>query len=131
LHLPSRFQGKPVKAPPARAARHVLLSVEAPELPRVDPEPSWQVPCEWPHLFQPNTALIAVRRDAYLRNYAYRFIELCSPALREGVVKAGVMAERTVVAAEAKSEGAPRNAAYQGWRSSGNTLSREDVKRTA
>ena len=80
------------------------------------------------HLFEPNTALIAVRRGAYLRNYAYRFIELCSPALSEEAVKAVVMADKAGPAIEAKPEGAARHPV---WRSGGNTLSREEVKRTA
>jgi LysR family cys regulon transcriptional activator len=45
---------------------------------------------ETDHLFQENTSRIAVRRGAYLRGYAYRFIEYCSPALTEQVVKAGI-----------------------------------------
>ena len=76
------------------------------------------------HLFEANTALIAVRRGSYLRNYAYRFIELCSPALPEAVVRAAVMTE-------AKPEVTSRRAADQAWRSNGNTLSRDEVKRTA
>lgn len=84
------------------------------------------------HLFEPNTALIAVRRGAYLRNYAYRFIELCSPALPEGAVKAAVMADKAGPVIEAKPDLGPRRAAaYHTWRSNGNTLSREEVKRTA
>lgn len=39
------------------------------------------------HLFPPNTARIAVRRGHYLRGYAYRFLEECSPALTAAVVK--------------------------------------------
>ncbi len=35
------------------------------------------------HLFDTNTTFIAVRRGHYLRNFAYRFIELCSPTLTE------------------------------------------------
>lgn len=42
------------------------------------------------HLFQTNTTRIAVRRGHYLRGYAYRFIELCEPALKEAVVRSGV-----------------------------------------
>jgi LysR family cys regulon transcriptional activator len=38
-------------------------------------------------LFPPNTTWIAVRRGSYLRRYAYRFIELCSEALNEKVVR--------------------------------------------
>lgn len=40
------------------------------------------------HLFPENTAHIAIRRGHYLRGFAYRFIELCSPDLRESTVKA-------------------------------------------
>ncbi len=39
------------------------------------------------HLFPTNTTRIAVRRGHYLRGYAYRFIEECSPALTAAVVK--------------------------------------------
>lgn len=42
------------------------------------------------HLFEVNTSQIAVRRGAYLRGYAYRFIEYCSPALTETVVRAKI-----------------------------------------
>lgn len=42
------------------------------------------------HLFEENTTRIAVRRGHYLRGYAYRFIELCSPALTEAAVRSGV-----------------------------------------
>jgi LysR family cys regulon transcriptional activator len=42
------------------------------------------------HLFEVNTSRIAVRRGAYLRGYAYRFIEFCSPSLGEPVVRAAV-----------------------------------------
>lgn len=40
------------------------------------------------HLFPVNTTQIAVRRGHYLRGFAYRFIELCSPDLPESTVKA-------------------------------------------
>jgi LysR family cys regulon transcriptional activator len=39
------------------------------------------------HLFDRNTTRIAVRRGHYLRGYAYRFLEDCSPALTQPVVK--------------------------------------------
>jgi len=42
------------------------------------------------HLFEVNTSRIGVRRGAYLRGYAYRFIEFCSPVLTEPVVRAAV-----------------------------------------
>jgi LysR family cys regulon transcriptional activator len=44
-------------------------------------------------LFRSNTARIAVRRGSYLRGYAYRFIELCQPALSEDRVRIGVMSD--------------------------------------
>jgi LysR family transcriptional regulator, cys regulon transcriptional activator len=90
------------------------------------------------HLFEANTTVIAVRRGSYLRTYAYRFIELCSPALPEKVVKAAVMADGSAGAASSKADARPEtsarrpgSAAAQLWRSSGNTLSRDEVKRTA
>ena len=42
------------------------------------------------HLFPANVTRIAVRRGHYLRGFAYRFIELCSPALSKEVVQNGV-----------------------------------------
>jgi LysR family cys regulon transcriptional activator len=45
------------------------------------------------HLFEANTTRIAVRRGHYLRGYAYRFLEDCSPALTPEVVKAALDAE--------------------------------------
>ncbi len=44
--------------------------------------------CE--HLFDTNTTYIALRRGHYLRSFAYRFIELCSPKLNEAVIRAGI-----------------------------------------
>jgi LysR family cys regulon transcriptional activator len=41
------------------------------------------------HLFGANTTYIALRRGHYLRSFAYRFIELCSPALPEATIRAG------------------------------------------
>lgn len=77
-------------------------------------------------LFAANTSLIAVRRGSYLRNYAYRFIELCSPALPEREVRAAVMAE------PAKPDATGRRVPETGpaYRSNGNTLSRDEVRRT-
>lgn len=43
------------------------------------------------HLFGENTTYIALRRGHYLRSFAYRFIELCSPALDEATIRAGVV----------------------------------------
>ena len=40
------------------------------------------------YLFDANTTYIALRRGHYLRSFAYRFIELCSPALDEAAVRA-------------------------------------------
>jgi len=45
------------------------------------------------HLFPPNTTRIAVRRGHYLRGYAYRFLEECSPALTAAVVKGALDTE--------------------------------------
>ena len=42
------------------------------------------------HLFAVNTSRIGVRRGTYLRGFAYRFIELCSPALTEPTLRASI-----------------------------------------
>ena len=42
------------------------------------------------HLFGPNTARLAVRRGHYLRGYAYRFLEECSPALTTATLRAAL-----------------------------------------
>ncbi len=83
-------------------------------------------------LFAANTALIAVRKGAYLRNYAYNFIELCSPALPEAKVRAAVLAEQNSnrVDMNAKVEANVRRLADHPSRATGNTFSRSDVKRT-
>jgi LysR family transcriptional regulator, cys regulon transcriptional activator len=39
------------------------------------------------HLFRLNTTLIGVRKGSFLRGFAYRFMELCSPELTEAHVK--------------------------------------------
>lgn len=44
-------------------------------------------------LFGTNTTWIAVCRDHYLRGFAYRFIELCDPALSEAHIRAGTLSE--------------------------------------
>jgi LysR family cys regulon transcriptional activator len=77
------------------------------------------------HLFPDNTSLIAVRKGAYLRNYAYRFIELCSPALPENVVRSAALSDQT-----AKGDAAARRVPDQPLRSNGKAFSREEVKRT-
>jgi LysR family transcriptional regulator, cys regulon transcriptional activator len=41
-------------------------------------------------LFPINTTHIAIRRGHYLRGFAYRFVELCSPTLTETLVRATV-----------------------------------------
>jgi LysR family cys regulon transcriptional activator len=43
------------------------------------------------HLFSVNTTYIALRRGHYLRSFAYRFIELCSPKLDEATIRAGLV----------------------------------------
>lgn len=44
-------------------------------------------------LFERNTSRIAVRQGRYLRGYAYRFLELCSPDLTESVVRSSIAAK--------------------------------------
>lgn len=39
------------------------------------------------HIFPRNTTRIAIRKGRYLRGFAYRFIELCSPELQESKVR--------------------------------------------
>ena len=39
------------------------------------------------HLFQKNVTKIAIRRGHFLRGFAYRFLEFCSPELSEEVVR--------------------------------------------
>jgi hypothetical protein len=68
-------------------------------------------------------SLIAVRRGSYLRDYAYRFIELCSPALPERTVRAAVMADQAKPDAAVRRFEPPQ-------RSNGNPLNREEVRRT-
>jgi LysR family cys regulon transcriptional activator len=79
------------------------------------------------HLFPDNTSLIAVRKGAYLRNYAYRFIELCSPALPENVVRSAALSDQ---AAKSETGGRRVTASDQPLRSSGKAFNREDVRRT-
>lgn len=45
-------------------------------------------------LFPANTTRIAVRRNHYLRGYAYRFIELCAERLSEAVIRAALAPNR-------------------------------------
>ncbi len=47
------------------------------------------------HLFGENTTRIAVRRGHYLRGFACRFVELCTPALSETLLRAAVKLDRT------------------------------------
>jgi LysR family cys regulon transcriptional activator len=46
------------------------------------------------HLFEANTTFIALRRGHYLRSFAYRFIELCSPKLDEGTIRARLVLQQ-------------------------------------
>jgi LysR family transcriptional regulator, cys regulon transcriptional activator len=50
------------------------------------------------HLFPKSTSRIALRRGRFLRSFAYRFLELCSPDLTEKVVKAKTSAPAEVPA---------------------------------
>jgi LysR family cys regulon transcriptional activator len=76
------------------------------------------------HLFEANTSLIAVRRGSYLRNFAYRFIELCSPALPEAEVR------RAVAAEQARPDAANRRSPEPPWRPNGQPPLRAEMKRT-
>ena len=38
------------------------------------------------HLFEPSTTRIGIRKNAYLRGYAYDFVEMFAPHLRREVV---------------------------------------------
>jgi LysR family cys regulon transcriptional activator len=42
------------------------------------------------HLFEPNVTRIAVREGDFLRGFAFRFMELCSPKLSEAAVRAAM-----------------------------------------
>lgn len=46
------------------------------------------------HLFEGNVTRIAVRKGRYLRGFAYRFIELCSPSLTEQELRAQIHRDR-------------------------------------
>lgn len=46
------------------------------------------------HLFDESTSYIAVRRGRFLRGYAYRFIEICQPALSEAQIVREAGADR-------------------------------------
>lgn len=48
------------------------------------------VKLESEYLFEMNTTFVSVRRNHYLRSYAYRFIELCIPTLTESIIRSGV-----------------------------------------
>ena len=48
------------------------------------------------HIFEQNTTKIAVHKGHYLRGYAYRFIEQCSPALGEAVIRRAVAPAKDV-----------------------------------
>lgn len=47
--------------------------------------------------FDENVTRIAVRKGHFLRGYAYRFIELCSPALTEATVRAALRPEAEAI----------------------------------
>ena len=47
-------------------------------------------------LFRQSTSSIAVKRGRFLRDYVYRFIEMCSPALTESVVRKAHIGGATV-----------------------------------
>jgi LysR family cys regulon transcriptional activator len=45
------------------------------------------------HLFAPNVTRLAVRRGAYLRGYAYRFIQQFAPELTKAEIDRAVNSE--------------------------------------
>ena len=45
------------------------------------------------HLFESSTTRLGIKRNAYLRRYAYEFIELFAPRLPRAVVERAVMGE--------------------------------------
>jgi LysR family cys regulon transcriptional activator len=51
-------------------------------------------------MFERNTSRIAVRQGRYLRGFAYRFIELCSPELTEAVVRSSIAPRAEVEAVD-------------------------------
>ncbi|HJU49904.1 MAG TPA: HTH-type transcriptional regulator CysB, partial [Pseudogulbenkiania sp.] len=44
------------------------------------------------HLFEPSLTKIGIRRDAYLRGFAYTFIELFAPHLHRREIDAALLA---------------------------------------
>ena len=48
------------------------------------------VKLESEYLFEMNTTFVSVRRNHYLRSYAYRCIELCIQTLTESIIRSGV-----------------------------------------
>jgi len=55
-------------------------------------------------LFEKNITWIAVRRGHYLRNFAYRFIELCNPELNESLVRNASSATASLSPAPGRGE---------------------------
>ena len=55
-------------------------------------------------LFEKNITWIAVRRGHYLRNFAYRFIELCNPELNESLVRNASSTAASLAPAPGRSE---------------------------
>jgi LysR family cys regulon transcriptional activator len=45
------------------------------------------------HLFESSTTRLGIKRNAYLRRYAYEFIELFAPHLPRAVVERAVMGQ--------------------------------------
>jgi LysR family cys regulon transcriptional activator len=45
------------------------------------------------HLFESSTTRLGIKRNAYLRRYAYEFIELFAPHLPRGIVERAVQGE--------------------------------------
>lgn len=49
------------------------------------------------HLFEENVTRIALHRGHYLRGFAYRFIELCAPALTQAYVREAIASTDAVI----------------------------------
>ncbi|MDS4040939.1 MAG: CysB family HTH-type transcriptional regulator [Candidatus Competibacter sp.] len=56
------------------------------------------------HLFEKNITWIAVRRGQFLRNFVYRFIELCNPELNEAIVRNASSSVAATALAQGRSE---------------------------
>lgn len=61
-----------------------------------------------PDLFEANVTYLALRRGAYLRGFACRFISLCVPSLSERAIRAAVTEEEASCAAQPQPPPSPK-----------------------